>query len=434
MDPCFLSAFEASALIEQGKLSVEALVRSCLARIEDRDPAVKAWVYVDPERTIRLARELDKTPRRSALHGLPFGVKDVIDTADMPTTQNSPLYQDMQVGRDAACVAVVRHSGAIILGKTDTVEFASGGRKAATRHPMNGAHTPGGSSSGSGAAVGDFQVPLAFGTQTGGSHIRPASFNGIYAIKPTHGAVSREGAKMYSHTLDTIGWYGRSVDDLILVAEAFRLANIDNITPAELRGLRVALCESPQWGHADPAMREALYSAGRRLEQAGAIVTDAKLPPGFEKLADAQEIIMHGEGRAAFLPDYLGGYEKLDQDFRDKVENVKQITTASLLQHYAVADALRPQFDGMFGDALDVVLTPGATGEAPLGLHTTGNHVFNKSWTLLHTPCVAIPAGRGPQGLPLGLQVVGPRFGDARLLAIAKAMAPVLDITPLAPG
>ncbi|WP_158747722.1 amidase [Acidisphaera sp. L21] len=434
MDPCFLTASEASAFIAQGKLTVEALVRSCLSRIAEREPTVHAWLYVDPDRAIRLARELDKLPRRSPLHGLPFGVKDVIDTADMPTTQNSPLYQEMQVGRDAACVAVVRNSGAIILGKTDTVEFASGGRKAATRHPMNGAHTPGGSSSGSGAAVGDFQVPLAFGTQTGGSHIRPASFNGIYGIKPTHGAVSREGAKMYSHTLDTIGWYGRSVDDLILVAEAFRLPGIDSMSPVELRGLRIGLCESPQWGHAEPAMQEALYAAGRRLEAAGAVVTDAPLPAGFAKLADAQEIIMHGEGRAAFLPEYLGAYEKLGQDFRDKVENVMQITPASLLAQYAVADALRPQFDGIFGDTLDLVLTPGAAGEAPLGLHTTGDHIFNKSWTLLHAPCVGIPAGRGPQGLPLGLQVVGPRFGDARLLAMAKAIAPVLDITPLARG
>ena len=434
VEPCFLTASAASARIADGALSVEALVRSCLDRIAARDPAVRAWLHVDPAQALRVARELDKRPRRSPLHGLPFGVKDVIDTADLPTTQNSPIYQGLRVGRDAACVAVVRHSGAVILGKTDTVEFAAGGRKAATRHPMNPAHTPGGSSSGSGAAVGDFQAPLAFGTQTGGSHIRPASFNGIYAIKPTHGAVSREGAKMYSETLDTIGWYGRCVDDLVLVAQAFRLAGIDAMPAAELRGLRVGLCETPQWGFADPAMREALHAAGRRLEQAGAVVVDAELPPGFEKLAPAQEVIMHGEGRAAFLPDYLGSYDLLAQDFRDKVDNVLQITSAQLLDAYATADALRPRFDALFGDSIDVVLAPASTGEAPRGLHTTGDHIFNKSWTLLHAPCVAIPAGRGPQGLPLGLQAVGKRFGDARLLAMARAMAPVIDVSPLAPG
>lgn len=430
IEPCFLTAAAASSLIGQHRLTVEDLVRSCLARIAARDPAVRAWLFVDPDQAIRTARELDKTPRRSPLHGLPIGVKDVIDTLDMPTTQNSPIYQQSRPGRDAACVAVARHSGALILGKTDTVEFASGGRKAATRHPMNPAHTPGGSSSGSGAAVGDFMTPLAFGTQTGGSHIRPASFNGIYALKPTHGAVSREGAKMYSHTLDTIGWYGRSVDDLVLMAEAFRLSGIDDLPARSVKGLRVGLCESPQWIHAEPAMQEALMAAGRRLEQAGAIVTDLSLPEGFDRLAPAQETIMHGEGRAAFLPDYLGSHHLLAQDFRDKVENALQITPRQMLDAYALADACRPRFDALFDDTLDVVLTPASPGEAPEGLHTTGDHIFNKTWTLLHAPCLAIPAGRGPRGLPIGLQAIGPRFGDAGLLAIARAIGSIIDTTP----
>ncbi len=430
LEPCFLTAAEASALMTQGTLSAETLARSCLARIAARESAVRAWAYLDPGQVLRAARELDKMPRRSALHGLPVGIKDVIDTLDMPTTHNSPLYQPGYRGRDAACVAVARHSGALILGKTDTVEFAAGGRKAATRHPMNPAHTPGGSSSGSGAAVGDFMVPLAFGTQTGGSHIRPASFNGIYALKPTHGAVSREGAKMYSETLDTIGWYGRSVDDLILMAEAFRLWGIGGLAPRSVQGLRVGLSESPQWPHAEPAMQDALHAAGRRLEQAGAVVTELALPDGFDGLAPAQETIMHGEGRAAFLPDYLGAHHLLAQDFRDKVENARQITPDQMLQAYALADAMRPRFDRLFGDTLDVVLTPASPGEAPEGLHTTGDHIFNKSWTLLHVPCVAIPAGRGPRGLPLGLQAVGPRFGDAALLAVARTVAPIIDTTP----
>ena len=198
MEPCFLTAAAAAAQIRDRKLTCEALVRSCLARIAERDGDVRAWSYVDPAHAIAQARELDKRPATGPLHGLPFGVKDVIDTADMPTTQNSPQYQNHRPAKDAGCVAVVRQSGSVILGKTDTVEFAAGGRKALTRNPHNLAHTPGGSSSGSGAAVADFMVPLAFGTQTGGSQIRPASFNGVYAIKPTWGAVSREGAKLCS--------------------------------------------------------------------------------------------------------------------------------------------------------------------------------------------------------------------------------------------
>src|SRR5215510_13126774 len=220
MQPYQLTASEAAALIAARKLSCEELTRSCLARIAARDATVRAWLHLDPDLAIRNARERDKLPAKGGLHGLPFGVKDVIDTVDMPTTQNSPIYPGAMIGRDAACVAVVRHSGALILGKTDTVEFASGGRKALTRNPFNPAHTPGGSSSGSGAAVGDFHVPLAFGTQTAGSHIRPASFNGIYGIKPSWQLVSREGLRMASITLDTVGWYGRSIDDLILVGTA----------------------------------------------------------------------------------------------------------------------------------------------------------------------------------------------------------------------
>ncbi|MEJ1974813.1 MAG: amidase [Acetobacteraceae bacterium] len=332
----------------------------------------------------------------------------------MPTTYNSPIYQGMQTGRDAACVAVVRHSGALILGKTDTVEFAGGGRKALTTHPMNPAHTPGGSSSGSGAAVGDFMVPLAFGTQTGGSLIRPAAFNGIYGIKPTYGVVSREGAKMYSYTLDTIGWYGRSVDDLALVAGAFRLPGIETQRPVEIHGLRVGLCESPQWNRADPAMRAgapcgggAAGAGGRHRHPRGsaARVREARRGAGN-----------HHAWRGA------GGVSCRNISAPTicwPTSSARRWTAATASRRSACSSnirspiALRPQFDRLFDSAFDVVLTPAAIGEAPVGLHTTGDHLFNKSWTLLHVPCVAIPAGRGPQGLPLGLQVVGRRFGDA---------------------
>ena len=233
IDPARMTASQAAGLIALGEMSCEELVRACLDRIGSRDAAVKAWLWLEPDRVIRRARELDKLGPKGPLHGLPFGVKDVIDTAEYPTTQNSPIYDGLRLGRDAACVGVVRGNGALILGKTDTVEFASGGRKALTRNPYNDAHTPGGSSSGSGAAVGDYQVPLAFGTQTGGSHIRPASFNGIYGLKPSWGLVSREGARMSSMTLDTVGWYGRCIEDLILVGTAFRIP--EDKTPVQVK-------------------------------------------------------------------------------------------------------------------------------------------------------------------------------------------------------
>ncbi|SAH82204.1 amidase [Bordetella ansorpii] len=429
MQPYELTATEASALIAARKLSCEELARSTLARIEERDPVVRAWSYIDQDKVIRRARELDKTPAVSPLHGLTFGVKDVIQTVDMPTQQNSQLYIDHQSGQDAACVAVVRHSGALVVGKTDTVEFASGGRMAASRNPHNLAHTPGGSSSGSGAAVGDKQVQLAFGTQTGGSHIRPASFNGIYGIKPTHGAVSREGAKNYSHTLDTIGWYGRSVEDLQLVAREFRLLDAEFAKPVQLKGLKVGLYRSPAWELADAYAREALFEAGRRLEAAGAIVTEITLPEPFARLDDAQQIVMRGEGRGSFLPEVLGPKRHmLAQHFLDIVGNSTKITPAKLVGAYDLAAECRRLFDSQFGASLDVVLTPSSPGEAPEGLASSGNPVFNAMWTLLNVPCVGIPVGVSARALPLGIQLVGPRYCDSQLLEIALACAPAIHV------
>ncbi len=438
MEPCQLTATEAAALIRQRKLSAEELARSCLARIEVRDPVVRAWLHVDRDLVIRNAREQDKlapvdVDPKSPLHGLPWGVKDIIDTKDMPTTHNSPIYPDVPAGRDAACVGVVRASGGVILGKTDTVEFASGGRKALSRNPYNIAHTPGGSSSGSGAAVGDFHVPFAFGTQTGGSHIRPAAFNGIYAIKPTWGVVSREGVRMSSMTLDTVGWYARSVDDLIMVAEAFRFPNAAEPQITDPNGLRVGLCRSPAWSAIEPAGQASLMLAAKRLADAGAIVEEFELPAPFTTLHEAHADIVQTEGGWSFLPEYMTSYDILAPDLRGKVENVRGVTPEKLLESYAMADSCRPAFDRLFGPGLDVILTPSAPGEAPEGLHTTGSAIFQSMWTLLHVPCVAIPVGRGPKGLPVGIQIVGARMTDTRLLGIARMLAPVIDLDPKAP-
>jgi Asp-tRNA(Asn)/Glu-tRNA(Gln) amidotransferase A subunit family amidase len=427
MEPCFLTAAEAAARIRDGKLTSEALVRSCIERIEDRDPTIKAWLYLDKTKAIATAREIDKYPQKAALHGLPFGVKDMIDTEDMPTTYNSNCYWQHRPAKDAACVAVARHSGAVILGKTDTVEFAAAGRKAATRNPYNLAHTPGGSSSGSGAAVGDYQIPLAFGTQTGGSHIRPASFNGIYGLKPTWGVVSREGAKQYSNMLDTIGWYGRSVADLSLVAKAFQIFDAERAETVPVRGLRVALCKTAFWERAEAGAHKAFELASERLSKAGAMVSDLTLSAPFAGMYDAQTTVMYGEGRAAFLSEHLVHGPTLHQDFTDRALNSKGITPEQLIAAYDLAAACRKEFDSLFGN-FDVVLTPAATGEAPEGLHTTGDHVFNAMWTLLHVPCLAIPCTFGAKGLPVGIQVVGPRFSDARLMRIADAIAPFIDV------
>lgn len=431
MDLYRLTASTAATLIRDREISAEELARACLARIAARDATVKAWVALDPDRAIAIARECDKQQAAGAatgpLHGLPFGVKDMIDTADLPTQNNSPGWVGNRPSVDAHCVRVIRAAGAYVIGKTDTVEFAAGGRKALTRNPFDPSRTPGGSSSGSGAAVGDGQAPLAFGTQTGGSLIRPAAFNGVYAIKPTQYTVSWSGARQFSPTLDTIGWYGRSPDDLVLVARAFRLHGIDGLPVVRPDALTIGVCPTHNLAKASPEAKAALERAARLLGDAGCAVRDLTLPEPFADLNRAQHMIMTGEGRAQFLPDYLDRFDTLHQDFRDKVENKEGIEPEHLLAMLNLAARCRESFDGLFGDDLDAVMTFSAPGEAPLGLHTTGDHVMNAMWTTLHAPCVAVPVERGPNGLPVGVQLVGPRYGDARLLAIAQALAPVLD-------
>jgi Asp-tRNA(Asn)/Glu-tRNA(Gln) amidotransferase A subunit family amidase len=253
LTPHRLSVTEAAVAIAAGNLTSEDLVRDCLARIEKREPVVRAWAALDPYRAIAEARELDRHFSRNGavgpLHGIPVGIKDMIDTADLPTQHNSPLYRGHRPGQDAACVAVLRAAGAMILGKTETVEFAAGGRKAPTTNPHDRCRTPGGSSSGSAAAVADFHVPLAFGTQTGGSLIRPASFCGLYALKPSWGLVSREGAKLASLSCDTIGWYAREISDLSLVAQVFQVVSTRPTAPST-SALRIAICPSPQIDYA----------------------------------------------------------------------------------------------------------------------------------------------------------------------------------------
>ncbi len=431
--PLGLDAAGAARAIKDRTVTAEALTRACLDRIEERDGAVKAWSYVNPDAALRTARDRDRSLAAGQdlglLHGVPIGVKDVIDTCDMPTASNSPIYAGYQPSIDAECIRVVRGQGAIILGKTDTVEFAAGGRRAATRNPHNVAHTPGGSSSGSGAAVADGQVPLAFGTQTAGSLIRPASYNGIYSLKPTHGTVAWPGARQYAPSLDTIGWYGRSVADLSIVAQAFRLRGVGAAPSVALSCLKVGLCRSPNWHLTQSASRAAFELAGERLASAGAHVITLDLPALFDSLPAAQDMIVHVEGMPHFLAEMIENSHRLHKDFRERVENAKGIDAGALVAVYDRAAEGRRVFDGLFGADLDVVLTPAALGEAPLGADPAGGWAMNVMWTLLHVPCVAVPVTTGPTGLPVGVQLVGPRFSEPRLIAIAEQVASEIDQT-----
>ena len=427
-NPAFLTASEALKRIHSGELSVEALADACLERVAVREPMVRAWAHVDPGYVRAQARELDRrgtNGNMGALHGIPIGVKDVILTEDMPTQYNSPIYRGFHPRIDAACITILRAAGALIFGKTETVEFASTGRKAPTCNPHDFQRTPGGSSSGSGAAVADFHVPLALGTQTGGSMIRPASFCGVYAMKPTWNLVNRDGAKVYSVTLDTIGWFGRSAADLALLYDVFDPERPE--APAlDIARSRLAICRSPAWECADAASKNAFFAAADTLRKAGAIVDDLALPSPFEELIDLQNLIMRTEGRSAFLAEYRTNPEQLDPNIREQVENAAGYTRQQLLAAYDVAALCRSVFDRIAAK-YDAVLTLSAVGEAPLGLASSGEMTFNAMWSLLHVPCVNVPGFVGLNGLPVGLTVTGPRFSDRRVLAAAAAFGRLFE-------
>ncbi|MDB5820317.1 MAG: amidase, partial [Rhizobacter sp.] len=385
------------------------------------------------------ARELDRQEHKRPLHGLPVGVKDVIATFDMPTQHNSPLYRGHRTTTDAACVALLRQAGALILGKTDTVEFAGVGRRALTRNPHDVTRTPGGSSSGSGAAVADFHVPVALGTQTGGSTIRPASYCGVFAMKPTWNAVNTEGVKRYSTTLDTVGWYGRSVEDLALLARIYGLtgapgrlddapaAKLD-VEPARLLvGSRIAVFRQSEWSSAEPATVQAMGAAVRGLRSVGAVVEELELPSEFERLVEAQKLIMQSEGAVSFLADYACNPERAHLDLRAMVEGHGHgQDRRALAEAYDLAGRCSAAFDRAAG-GYDGVLSPSATGEAPVGLAKTGDSIFNRALTLLHVPCIALPGFHGPAGMPVGLTLTGPRYADARLLSLAAPMAALFE-------
>ncbi len=419
-EPHRMTAARASRLIRAGELSAEALTRACLDRAAARDGEVRAWAFLDPDLALAQARALDAAPSRGPLHGLPVGIKDVILTRDMPTRYNSPFHAGSWLAADAACVSLLRSAGAVVFGKTETVEFAATGRKAPTRNPHDLTRTPGASSSGSAAAVADFHAPLALGTQTAGSVIRPASYCGVWALKPTWGLASTEGAKRFAATLDTLGWFARSAEDLGLMLDVFDPDPSDAAAPFELRGARIGVCRTPSWDQAEPATRAALATGAERLAAAGARLVDLTLPPLFDDLPAAAMRIMSAEGRAAFLPEYRAAPELLDEALLGIATNASGISRADLTDAYDLAGACRQAFASV-AESFDAVLAPSTTGEAPVGLGFTGSPAFNALWTLLHTPCVNVPGLLGPNGMPVGLTVTGPRFSDRRVLEAAEA-------------
>ena len=414
--PNKLSAAEAIAALGSGALTAEALMRACLERAEERK-SLQAWIWLDPEQALAQAREADRAGRPGLLAGLPIGVKDIIDTVDMPTEHGSPIYRGNRPFADAACVALLRMAGGTMMGKTVTTEFANR-FPGATVNPHNPAHTPGGSSSGSAAAVADFQVPAALGTQTGGSVIRPSAFCGVVGYKPSFGEFTRSGIKLQCHNLDTLGILCRTVADLpplraAILAAPVRALDRSTATP------RIGLCRTPAWERADAATQGLIERTASRLGAAGARISEVSFAPEFANILEHHRRIFNFEAARNYAYEYEEHHELVSQVLRDTVLTPgRELPLAAYIEAIETADAFRRHLDQIFA-GVDVLLTPSAAGEAPQGLDSTGDPSFNSIWTLAWTPCVTLPAGNGPTGLPLGIQLVGPRFGDEALLSAA---------------
>jgi Asp-tRNA(Asn)/Glu-tRNA(Gln) amidotransferase A subunit family amidase len=419
-----LSATEAARRIARREITVEQLVRDCLDRIAQRDAEVQAWQYVDPEIAMAQARSLDRGASRGPLHGIPLGVKDVFETHDMPTEHGTPIYAGNRPKADAATIAAARHAGMVILGKTVTTELATH-VPSRTRNPHNPAHTPGGSSAGSAAAVADNMVPLATATQTVGSTIRPASFCGVVGYKPTFNLLSRAGVKVEGDSLDTVGIIARTVPDAALYAGTqtndARLINLPEVTGR----LKVGLCRTYEWDRVQPEMAEAMQRAPKELAAAGARVTDVTLPPQYAGLLDAHWTVFLFEMWRSFADEHYRA-NRLSASLRERWEEGSRVTGETYQKALALGFQCRAALPQAFGDC-DVLLAPSARGEAPKGLNSTGDPVMNQIWTFLYTPAVTVPVGKGPNGLPVGLQVLGRLGDDARALAAAHWIQSVMS-------
>lgn len=403
--------------LAQRDVSAETVLAASLERIDAREPEVRAWSYLDRDAALARARELDRGPVQGMLHGLPIGVKDLFDTADMPTTYGSPIYEGHQPAADAAVVALCRAQGALMIGKTVTTEFATF-NPGKTRNPHRLTHTPGGSSSGSAAAVADHMVPLAFASQTAASVIRPAAYCGIVGYKPSFGLVNRAGAKPLSDSLDTIGFLARSVDDAALFAAAASgdrsLLELDvGSTP------RIAMCATHEWPHADGDTQAAMQMAAQRLAHIGVPVRDLQTPMLFSQLLQAQKEIMAYELAGSLAHERLRHWDQLSPKLQALFEEGIRIPAERHWANIQLAYSARAKVSSAFGDC-EAWLAPSTTGEAPATTDQTGDPVFGRVWTLLGLPCVHLPFTSGQSGMPVGLQLVG-RYGDDRVvLRIAR--------------
>jgi Asp-tRNA(Asn)/Glu-tRNA(Gln) amidotransferase A subunit family amidase len=416
VEPHRLYATEIVRRIAGGELTAEAVVRSCLDRIALREPVVRAWAYLAGEAARSQARSFDKAGEKKLLGGVPFGLKDIFDAAEMPATYGSPIYTGWRPPSDASAAALPKAAGGILIGKTITTEFANR-HPGPTANPHNPAFTPGGSSSGSAAAVADFMVPLAIGTQTGGSVIRPAAYCGVVGFKPSFGLFSPAGMRINTETLDTVGIMARGVADIAL----FRAAMM--AIPYELPAMpqtapHLGLCRGPHWDDARPEGCLVLEAAADRLAAAGARITDTAFPPDCAQADEIQQTLGGFEGLRNHAPELFRHEALLSPGLREeKIARGKRLTLDQFRAACRATEKARAAARE-WAQGFDAILTLPAPGQAPRGLASTGSAVFNAPWTQFAMPCLTLPAGEGPDGLPVGIQLVGRRHHDAHLLEV----------------
>jgi Asp-tRNA(Asn)/Glu-tRNA(Gln) amidotransferase A subunit family amidase len=428
-----LSFAAAAADIREGRISSAELVAECLKRVEEVEPRVRAWAFLDRDHAMRQAEAADLHRKQGKalgpLHGVPIGIKDIFDTGDMPTELGSPLWAGRTPRRDATVVARLREAGAVIMGKTVTTEYAYR-HPGKTTNPHDSGRTPGGSSSGSAAAVAAHMVPGAVGSQTNGSVIRPAAFCGVVGFKPTHGLIPRSGVLLLSRTLDHVGVFARTVGDAALLAET--LVGFDEEDPdtrptarPPLAAVaasepplapRLAFVRSPVWEHAEAATREAFAEL---VEALGDAAAEVELGASFARATAMHRTIMEVEMAHNLRRDYERGGDRLSADLRQLIERGRRETAVDYAAAVAGIPSLNAALDPVF-DEFDAIVTPAAPGEAPRGLESTGDPIFCTLWTYLGTPALTLPLLRSAAGLPLGVQLVGRREGDARLLRTAR--------------
>ena len=411
------SATEIARQIAAGETTAVAVTEACLARIEERERVLHAWAFIDPDLALEQARACDRESPKGLLHGVPLGVKDIIDTHDMPTEMGSPIYAGRRPPADAACVALVRGAGAIVLGKTVTTEFA-GSFPGPTTNPYDATRSPGGSSSGSAAAVADLMAPAAFGTQTGSSVLRPSSYCGVIGYKPTFGTFNIAGVKAASQSLDTLGLHVRDLDDIQLLT-AVLVNRPREPLAAPAANPKIGVCRTPLWDIAQPETQAAIEDAASRLSRAGATMREVTLPDAFAPLEDARIAINCYERSRHMTNEWRDRRESLSGMFQTVMQTGLDMPYEEYVAAMRRTEDCRQQSDAVF-DGLDILLAPCVDGEAPEGLEYSGNPRLPGFWTAIRLPAISLPTHSGPNGLPVGIQLVARYRDDDRLLSAAK--------------